>query len=371
MNIAETLATFTEGQPATIYGRVTQVRTLSKKLAFIVVEDTNASIQIGIRSSNVPCKLDIVKATGLMQRSRTGELTVWDDAPEIITKNLGDLPSHEGITNPEVAREKRHLQLLTNKGMRDVFVFRSRVVSTIRRFLDTRGFLEMETPILSKAASGANANPFVTQSEALNCDFYLRIATEIPLKRCLIAGFERVYEIGRIFRNEGIDSTHSPEFTSIELYQSFAGLFEMRHLLLELLAELGVDVSNVGCFEYDSLVAKYGVDFDKHLIAPSFVFGHPAEDTPLCKLRADGRCDRFEFFMNGYEIANAYNELTDSTEQEARLAGKNDDGLVEALKYGMPPTGGMGIGIDRLIMCLKNIPDIQDVILFPSKRNAN
>lgn len=371
MNIAETLATFTEGQPATIYGRVTQVRTLSKKLSFIVLEDTNASIQVGIRSSNVPCKLDIVKASGLMQRSRTGELTVWDENPEIITKNLGDLPSHEGITNPEVAREKRHLQLLTNKGMRDVFVLRSRTVSAIRRFLDARGFLEMETPILSKAASGANAKPFVTQSEALNCDFYLRIATEIPLKRCLVAGFERVYEIGRIFRNEGVDSIHSPEFTSIELYQSFAGLFEMKHLLLDLLVELGVDVSKTNHYEYDQLVELHGADFDKHLIEPSFVYGHPAEDTPLCKLRTDGKCDRFEFFMNGYELANAYNELTDPTEQEARLAGKNDDGLVEALNYGMPPTGGMGLGIDRLVMCLAKVPEIQDVILFPTKRNAN
>jgi lysyl-tRNA synthetase class 2 len=370
MNIANTIVGYVEGQPATIYGRVTQIRTLSKKLTFIVVEDTHASIQVGIRSANIPSKLDIVKVSGLMQSSKTGERTIWDDNPEIIVKNQGELPSHDGITNPEVAREKRHLQLLTNKEMRDVFVFRSQVVSTIRRFLDMRGFLEMETPILSKVASGANAKPFVTKSEALNCDLHLRIATEIPLKRCLIAGFERVYEIGRIFRNEGIDNTHNPEFTSIELYQSFAGLHEMRHLLLELLTELGVDVSNVGHFEYDSLVMQCGMDFEKQLIAPSFVFGQPGGDAPLCKLRADGRCDRFEFFMNGYEIANAYNELTDSAEQESRLAGKNDDGLVEALKYGMPPTGGMGIGIDRLIMCLKNIPDIRDVILFPTKRKA-
>jgi lysyl-tRNA synthetase class 2 len=371
MNISETLASFTEGQTATICGRVTQVRTLSKKLSFIVVEDTDCSIQVGVRSANVPSKLDIVRATGLMQLSKTNERTIWDDNPQVLAKNLGELPSYEGITNPEVAREKRHLQLLTNKAMRDNFVFRSRMVGTIRNFLDSRGFLEMETPILSRVPSGANAKPFVTTSEALNCDFYLRIATEVPLKKAIISGFERVYEIGRIFRNEGIDNTHSPEFTSIELYQSFAGLQEMRDILCELLYLFSNGrMREFDEYQYDDLIKLYGPDFDKHLIKPTFVYGHPAEDTPLCKLRADGKCDRFEFFMNGFEIANAYNELTDPVEQAARLAGKNDDGLVDALKYGMPPTGGMGIGIDRLMMAIYNISDIRDVILFPTKRKA-
>jgi len=371
MNIIETLENFTEGRTAVVYGRATQIRTLSKKLSFVVLEDTNASIQIGVRSSNIPGKYDIVRASGQMLRSKTGELTIWDDNPEVIAKCNGDLPSFDGITNPEVAREKRHVQLMTNKEMRDTFVFRSKAIATIRRYLNDRGFLELETPILSREASGANATPFVTKSEALNCDFHLRIATEIPLKRALIAGFERVYEIGRIFRNEGIDATHSPEFTSIELYQSFVGLPVMRMLLLDILSELGgTGYSEPESYEYDDLVRRFGVDFDIHLIKPTFVYGHPANDTPLCKLRPeDGKCDRFEFFMNGFEIANAYNELTDPVEQSQRLAGKNDDGLVEALKYGMPPTGGMGIGIDRLIMALRGVNDIRDVILYPTKRN--
>jgi lysyl-tRNA synthetase class 2 len=166
-----------------------------------------------------------------------------------------------------------------------------------------------------------------------------------------------------------VDRTHNPEFTSIELYQSYADLKAMKHLLCEFLLEFGVNALSAKEYEYDDLIKQYGPDFDKHLIDPSFVYGHPSEDTPLCKLREDGKCDRFEFFMNGYEIANAYNELTDSHEQLKRFNGKNDDGLIEALKYGMPPTGGMGIGIDRLIMSLTKTDDIHDVILFPTKKN--
>jgi lysyl-tRNA synthetase, class II len=370
VNIESIRNNFIEGQPATVFGRVTQIRILSKKLAFVVVEDTTSSIQIGVRSANLPSKLDIIKASGLQAKSKTGELTIWDDNPQIICKNEGDLPSFEGITNPEVAREKRHLQILTNKELKQRLLLRSKIVSCIRSYLDGRGFVELETPILSSTPSGANAKPFVTKSEALNQDFYLRIATETHLKKALIGGFERVYEIGRIFRNEGIDRTHNPEFTSIELYQSFAGLHEMREILLDIVGQFSdIRRSTIGPdIEYDDLIAKYGTDFDKHLSEPTFVYGHPAEDTPLCKLRLDGRCDRFEFFVNGYEIANAYNELTDWREQAVRLNGKNDDGLVDAMKYGMPPTGGMGIGIDRLVMALTNTNNIADVMVFPSKR---
>ena len=371
MNIGNVLDNFTEGQEATIYGRVIRVRTLSKKLAFIVVEDTHHSMQVGIRSQNVPSRLDIVKVTGIMKLSQTGELTIWDECPTIIVRNEGDLPSHTGITNAESAREKRCLQILTSPQIRKQILFRSRLIKNIRSLLDVRGFIELETPILSEVSSGANAKPFITTSEALNQNFFLRIATEIHLKKSLISGFERVYEIGKIFRNEGIDRIHNPEFTSIELYQSFAGLTEMKEIITTILYDItGITASSIRSYEYDELVAKYGIDFDSHLIEPTFVYGHPSDDTPLCKLREDGRCDRFEFFMSGYEIANAYNELTDHKEQLIRLNGKEDDGLVEALKYGMPPTGGMGIGIDRLVMALTNTDNIADVILFPSKRNS-
>lgn len=372
MNIQHTRTNFTEGKVASVSGRVMQVRTLSKKLAFIVVEDTYAKIQVGIRSQNVPSRLDIIQATGEMKKSQTGELTVWDENPVIIVKNEGDLPSHEGITNLDVAREKRCLQILTTPEIKKRLLLRSKVITQIRSLLDRREFVELETPILSNVPSGATAKPFITKSEALNQDFFLRIATEIHLKKALIAGFERVYEIGKIFRNEGIDRTHNPEFTSIELYQSFAGLYEMKEIMILLLSELSDrKVCVFKDLEYDDVVAKFGLDFDSHLIEPTFVYGHPANDAPLCKLRPDGKCDRFEFYMNGFEIANAYNELTDYKEQAIRLNGKGDDGLVEALKYGMPPTGGMGIGIDRLVMALSNTDNIADVIMFPSKRNAN
>jgi lysyl-tRNA synthetase class 2 len=201
---------------------------------------------------------------------------------------------------------------------------------------------------------------------SLKKDMYLRIATEIPLKKALIGGFERVYEIGKIFRNEGIDKTHNPEFTSIELYQSYSGLNDMKNLFLEILELFGIKNSDIPVFEYDDLIEKYGEDFDEHLQDLCFVVGQPIEQTPLCKMRSDGKADRFEVFANGYEIANAYNEINDWKEQEKRFDGTEDDGLIEAMKYGMPPTGGMGIGIDRLLMYLTNTNFIRDVIMFPT-----
>lgn len=370
MNIQEIRTNFTEGNMAIVYGRVTCIRILSKKLAFLVVEDTLGKIQVGVRSQNLPSRYDIIMAQGMMKKSQTGELTIWDENPTIIVKNEGDLPSFSGITDAQIALEKRYLQILSDPKMKERLLFRTKVITYLRNLLNGRGFIELETPVLSNVVSGATAKPFITKSEALNTDFFLRIATEVHLKKAIVAGFERVYEIGKIFRNEGIDRTHNPEFTSIELYQSFAGLAEMRDIIITLLFDFGqTKMTDVRDYEYDDLVSKYGPDFDKELIAPSFVYGHPADDTPLCKLRVDGKCDRFEFYMNGFEIANAYNELTDYKEQALRLNGKNDDGLVEALKYGMPPTGGMGIGIDRLVMALTNTDNIADVIMFPSKRN--
>lgn len=367
MNISTIRNLFKSGETATVCGRVKFIRTISKKLTFIVIFDQDASIQIGIRSTNVPGKLDIVKVTGLMSPSNTGELTIWDENPVIIAKNEGDIPCFEGITDPDLCRRKKYLHMLTNQEALNNILFRTKVIRHIRTFLDELGYVEVETPILSGVASGANAVPFKTVSEATNETFYLRIAQEIALKKALIGGLERVYEIGKNFRNEGIDKTHNPEFTSIELYQSFAGLSDMRDILINILNAFGVKTFDI--YEYDELYAKFGEDFDKQLINPTFVYGHPADDAPLCKLRDDGKCDRFEFFMNGFEIANAYNEQNDWRIQEQRLAGKADDGLIEALKYGMPPTGGMGIGIDRLVMALKNITDIRDVILFTTKRN--
>lgn len=369
MNILNTINNFAENQGTTVAGRVVMVRKLSKKLSFIVLEDFEGQIQVGIRSENVPARFDVVIAKGLMKLSQTGEKTVWDENPQIIAKNEGELPNFKGISDGNLVAQKRYLDILTNKNLKSNLIYRSNVIKSLRQFLWSKGFIEIETPVLCDVPSGASATPFVTKHEALNKDFYLRIATEIPLKKAVVAGCEKVFEIGKIFRNEGIDKTHNPEFTSIELYWAYQSLDGMKNLLVEFLQTLGCDFNYHHC-EFDEIVQKFGPNFDKNLTSPTFVYGQPLEETPLCAARSDGKADRFEFFVNGFEVANAYQELRFWEEQSKRLGGQGDDGLVEALKYGCPPLAGMGIGIDRLVMALKNIEDIADVIFFPSKRNA-
>jgi lysyl-tRNA synthetase class 2 len=342
-------------------------------LAFVVVEDTFDKIQVGIRSGNVPKMFDIVECEGTMALSKTGEKTVWCDNPKIVSVNHGDLPGFGQLEDGKLKVEKRYLDIMTNAKLKSNLLARSFVVSSLRRALYDKNFVEIETPVLSSVPSGASAKPFVTKSESLNENFYLRIATEIPLKKAIVAGFERVFEIGKVFRNEGIDKTHNPEFTSLEMYQSYATLHDMQQWMLEFLTQIGVPISTTGfdSVEYDDIVARHGEDFDKHLIRPTFVFGQPLSQTPLCQAREDGKAARFEFYMNGFEIANAYRELTDSVEQLNRFNGslEKDDGLIEALKYGCPPLAGMGIGIERLVMALTGSDNIADTIFFPTKRN--
>jgi len=379
MHIAYHRTYFQAGQNATVYGRVMLVRKLSKKLTFLTLQDRDAKIQLAITDPiiTVPQRWDTVKATGVMNPSDTGELTIWCRSIEILARCEAPLPDNKSgvITDPALIHKKRYIDLLVNEQSRNIFLSRSRIISTIRQVLDGRGFIEIETPVLGETPSGATAQPFVTKHNSLHRDMYLRIATEVALKKAIVGGFEKVYEIGRIFRNEGIDNSHNPEFTSIELYQAYANLDDMKNLFEKILFDIHYLTDcgyQVPAFEYDDLIKNGKPEIEENIPVSAsticYVQGQPLAETPLCKARADGKADRFEAFARGMEIANAYNELNDAKEQAARLAGVNDDGLVEALKYGMPPCGGMGIGIDRLVMIATGATSIRDVILFPTSR---
>lgn len=364
---------FKEKEFATLRGRVRRVRSLSKHLSFFNLEDSTGSIQIGIRDESlIPSPFDIVECYGIFDYSETKEPTLWIDRLTILSKCEGDLPSFKGIKDGKLSLEKRFLQIITDRKLNDTLVLRSNVLKELRLFLWDKGYTEIETPILSNEPSGATASPFITKFDALNQNFYLRIATETHLKKAIVSGQTKVFEIGKIFRNEGIDKTHNPEFTSIELYSAYSTLNDMKELLLSFISKFK-SLSSNECknYEYDELVSSHGVDFDNKLNnVPSFVYGHPAIDAPLCSLRNDGKCNRFEFYVNNMELANAYQELTNWRLQSDRLCGKNDDGLSEALKYGCPPMAGMGIGIDRLIMYLSDNREINNVIFFPNKKNS-
>lgn len=365
MNIQNIISNFNENVSVHLAGRVKRIRTLSKNLNFVVLEENNVKIQLGFRNNNLPKPFDIISVFGVTGYSQTGEKTVWVSSFEIEATNKGELPSFKGLSDGKLKTEKRFLDVLTNQNLRNNLFFRSELIKKLRQFLWDKNYIEIETPVLSNVPSGAISEPFVTKFNALNQNYYLRIATEIALKKAIVAGAERVFEIGKIFRNEGIDKTHNPEFSSIELYQSYASLDDMKNLIIEFLGLFGIN--NFESFEYDEIVSKFGEDFDKQLKTPTFITGQPIEQTPLCSRRQDGKAHRFELFINGFEVANAYQELVDFKEQAERL--EQDDGLIEALKYGCPKLAGMGIGIERLIMALQNEENIANVIWFPTKRN--
>jgi len=349
MNINSVKNNFREGiENVTVAGRVKFARSFGK-LSFVVISDQDNTIQLGFKTKlKLPNMWDIVSATGTTGFTQKGEPTIWCDNFTTVAECKGNVPEkYHGIEDKSV-----------------IYSRRSRIVAEIRKLLNDENFIEIETPILTGQPTGAAAKPFVTHHNAENEDKYLRIATEVHLKMALIGGIERVYEIGKIFRNEGVDRTHNPEFTSIEIYQSYANLNTMKTLFLYLISKLFGTVE-YDSFEYDEVVAKYGEDFDNHLNNLTFVTGQPIEQTPLCKRREDGKADRFEVYWRGMEIANAYNEINCYTEQAERVAEGDDGGLLEALKYGMPPTGGIGIGIDRLVMILTDSEHIHDVIMFP------
>lgn len=372
-------------------------------------------------------------------RTDMGELSIKATHITHLSKALRPLPEKfHGLTDVETIYRKRYLDLISNRESFERFVTRSRIVSKIRRYLDNQGFLEVETPVLHNEAGGAAARPFITHHNAQNIDMVLRIATELHLKRLIVGGMERVYEMGRIFRNEGMDATHNPEFTTIEAYQAYADFedimdltegiiqsaakavtdaesvpyqgteifigrkFARKHMLEAIKEQTGIDFWKEMTLEEATALAKeHHVTVEKHftvghiinaffedfvedtLIQPTFIYGHPVEVSPLAKKNADDPrfTDRFELFIVGREFANAFTELNDPIDQlsrfEAQAQAKElgddeatgiDYDYVEALEYGMPPTGGLGIGIDRLIMLLTDVTSIRDVLLFPTMK---
>ena len=435
-------------EAATIAGRLMTKRGKGK-VGFAHIQDREGQIQIYVRKDTVGeenyqifKKADIGDFLGIegeVMRTDMGELSIKATHITHLSKALRPLPEKfHGLTDVETIYRKRYLDLISNRESFDRFVTRSRIVSEIRRYLDNQGFLEVETPVLHNEAGGAAARPFITHHNAQNIDMVLRIATELHLKRLIVGGMERVYEMGRIFRNEGMDATHNPEFTTIEAYQAYADFedimdltegiiqsaakavtdaesvpyqgteifigrkFARKHMLEAIKERTGIDFWKEMTLEEATALAKeHHVTVEKHftvghiinaffedfvedtLIQPTFIYGHPVEVSPLAKKNADDPrfTDRFELFIVGREFANAFTELNDPIDQLARFEAQakakelGDDeatgidyDYVEALEYGMPPTGGLGIGIDRLIMLLTDVTSIRDVLLFPTMK---
>lgn len=435
-------------ETATIAGRLMTKRGKGK-VGFAHIQDREGQIQIYVRKDTVGeenyqifKKADIGDFLGIegeVMRTDMGELSIKATHITHLSKALRPLPEKfHGLTDVETIYRKRYLDLISNRESFDRFVTRSRIISEIRRYLDNQGFLEVETPVLHNEAGGAAARPFITHHNAQNIDMVLRIATELHLKRLIVGGMERVYEMGRIFRNEGMDATHNPEFTTIEAYQAYADFedimdltegiiqsaakavtdaesvpyqgteifigrkFARKHMLEAIKEQTDIDFwKDITLEEATALAQEHHVTVEKHftvghiinaffedfvedtLIQPTFIYGHPVEVSPLAKKNADDPrfTDRFELFIVGREFANAFTELNDPIDQlsrfEAQAQAKElgddeatgiDYDYVEALEYGMPPTGGLGIGIDRLIMLLTDVTSIRDVLLFPTMK---
>ena len=385
---------------------------------------------------------DIVGIKGIVFETKTGEKSVKAHEVTLLSKSLQILPEkYHGLTNTDLRYRQRYVDLIMNPEVKDTFVKRSQIISTIRRYLDGQGFMEVETPMLVSNAGGAAARPFVTHSNALDEDFKLRISLELYLKRLIVGGLERVYEIGRVFRNEGVDTRHNPEFTLMELYQAYTdynGMMDLTENMYRYVANevLGTTKISYNGIEMDlgkpferitmvDAVKKYsGVDFNEiktleearkiadekhveyeerhkkgdilnlffeefvedHLIQPTFVMDHPIEISPLTKKKPDNPeyVERFEFFMNGWEMANAYSELNDPIDQRERFAAQEemfaagdeeanhtDEDFLNALEIGMPPTGGIGFGNDRMCMLLTDSAAIRDVLLFPTMKSID
>lgn len=434
-----------------VAGRVMFLRKMGKA-SFLNIQDKEGKIQayisidsVGEESYNV-FKLtdigDIVGLEGHLMLTRTGEITIKVEKFTFLTKALRPLPEKfHGLTDIEERSRRRYVDLIMNEESKRVALLRPRIIRSMQHYFDNLGFVEVETSVLSPILGGANARPFITHHNTLDKDFYLRIATELPLKRLIVGGLERVYEFGRLFRNEGMDNKHNPEFTTVELYQAYGDLDSMRHLcegvirntcneclgttninyqgtdidfgpefrwvsMSELVKEkCGIDFEQDISFEEACEFAKSkGIKIEPHwtsngyilnalfeefceseLIQPTFVHGHPIEISPLTKKSPDPRfTERFELFINGTEFANAYSELNDPIDQRERFeaqmrakelgddeANEMDNDFLEALEYGMAPTGGIGIGIDRLVMLLTNQASIREVILFPTMKPTN
>lgn len=422
----------------TVAGRLVSRREMGKA-AFADICDVSGKMQLYFKADKLGVDsfkmfkdlIDISDHLGISGtpfRTRTGELSIMVDQWTLLSKSLRPLPEKwHGLKDTETRYRQRYLDLIANPDVKNVFVKRSQIVSSIRAELESRGFLEVETPVLQPLAGGAAAQPFVTHHNAMDMNMFLRIAPELYLKRLVVGGFDRVFEIGRNFRNEGIDRNHNPEFTMMELYQAYtdyAGMMDICEALITAAAKrvgaeialpfararlfdllmnaTGIDMKPmVGTGELVSLIPRFKLDLPKNtpekkildhifdetvvreLKTPTFVMDYPAAYSPLAKAKHDDPAiaERFELYIDGMEIANAYSELNDPQEQRARFAQQMeakkkgddetepyDDDFVTALEHGLPPTGGLGIGIDRLVMVLANVDSVREVILFPLMR---
>lgn len=438
-----------ENKDVSVAGRIMSKRPMGKA-GFININDRDGKIQVYVRRDDIGEEEyadfkkydigDIVEVTGFVFKTKTGEISIHAKSVKLLTKSLLPLPEkYHGLTNTDTRYRQRYLDLIMNPDVKDTFIKRSLIIRAIRRYLDSEGFIEVETPMLVQNAGGAAARPFETHFNALNEDLKLRISLELYLKRLIVGGMERVYEIGRVFRNEGLDTRHNPEFTLMELYQAYTdyhGMMDLTENLYRTVAKevlgttkityngvemdlgkpferitmidavkkyAGVDFTNIKTDEEAKALAKEkGIEFeDRHkrgdilnlffeeyvedkLIQPTFLMDHPVEISPLTKRKPDAPdyVERFEFFMNGWELANAYSELNDPIDQRARFkaqdelfaqgdeeANHTDEDFLTALEYGMAPTGGIGFGIDRMVMLLTDSPAIRDVLLFPTMKS--
>lgn len=437
-----------EGKEVSVAGRMMSKRVMGKA-SFCHVQDLKGTIQSYVARDSLGeehyaafKKLDvgdIIGIKGTVFKTKTGEISIHATQITLLTKSLQLLPEKfHGLTNTDLRYRQRYVDLIMNAETKDTFIKRSKIINSIRRYLDDQGFMEVETPMLVSNAGGAAARPFETHFNALEEDLKLRISLELYLKRLIVGGLERVYEIGRVFRNEGLDTRHNPEFTLMELYQAYTdyhGMMDLtenmyRHVALDVLGTTkityngvemdlgkpferitmvdavkkysGVDFNEINTLEEARAAAKaHGVEFEErhkkgdiinlffeefveeHLIQPTFVMDHPVEISPLTKRKPDNPdyVERFEMFMNGWEMCNAYSELNDPIDQRERFAEQEkqfaqgddeanhtDEDFLNALEIGMPPTGGIGYGIDRLVMILTNSSAIRDVLLFPTMK---
>ena len=440
-----------EGQKVSIAGRMMSKRVMGKA-SFCNVQDLQGSIQSYVARDSVGEDVykafkkfdvgDIVGIEGEVFKTKTGEISVHASDITLLSKSLQILPEkYHGLTNTDLRYRQRYVDLIMSPEVKDTFIKRSQILSAIRRYLDGQGFMEVETPMLVANAGGAAARPFVTHYNALDEDMKLRISLELYLKRLIVGGMERVYEIGRVFRNEGLDTRHNPEFTLMELYQAYTdyhGMMDLTENLYRYVAQevlgttkivykgvemdlgkpferitmvdavkkyAGVDWNEVETLEQARELAKeHHVEYEErhgkgeilslffeefaeeHLIQPTFVMDHPIEISPLTKKKQENPdyVERFEFFMNGWEMANAYSELNDPIDQRERFkaqeeqlaqgneeANTTDEDFMNALEIGMPPTGGIGFGIDRMCMLLTGAEAIRDVLLFPTMKSLD
>jgi lysyl-tRNA synthetase class 2 len=426
-------------------GRLVRIRSFGS-IVFADLFDESSSIQLMVTENKLFEKVldigDIIGVRGIITKTQKGELSIRLTSFVLLSKCLKNLPdSHYGLRDIEERFRKRYLDFVVNRERKEIFLIRHQTRKEIRKFLDEKGFVEIETPVLVPKASGAQANPFITHHNKLQRDFFLRIATEIPLKKMLVGGFEKVYEIGRVFRNEGIDARHNPEFTTIEIYQAYENAEYMMNLTENLIRSVATNISESCEFFFnfhsislskpflrmsmiESIKEHAKIDFkkdislesalkmaqennldllpfqkkskgqiilsffehfvEKKLIEPTFIYDYPLDSSPLAKacLKDQEMADRFELYIGGLEFANGYSELNDSLEQEKRFIEQAkqkelgneevadfDKDFIEALAYGMPPAGGLGIGIDRLVMLLTEQNSIKEVIAFPQLKS--